>query len=89
MTVSGLVLTLSEDPIDRGRALDALVADQRVICGEAQGLRLPVVTETDTPEASEALCESLGRIPGVLFVDVVSIAFNALDRSNRADREVQ
>lgn len=76
MTVSGLVLTLAEDPIARAHALEALNADPRVLRGEAQGLRLPVVTEAETAEEAEALCEALGRLPGVVFVDVVSIAFS-------------
>lgn len=72
MTVSGLVLTLENEAI----ALAALAKDSRVVCGEAHGLRLPVVTETGTPEEAEELCESLAKLPGVLFVDVVSIAFD-------------
>lgn len=76
MTVSGLVLTLADDVIVRGHVLEALRQDPRVSCGEAQGLRLPVVTETESPQAGEALCEDLARIPGVLFVDVVSIVFD-------------
>lgn len=76
MTVSGLVLTLDNDPIARARAWAALTEDPRVLCGEVHGLRLPVVTEAATLEEAEALCEALARLPGIQFVDVVSISFD-------------
>lgn len=75
MTVSALVLTLEEDDDARTRALFALGADPRVTCGEPQGLRLPVVTETESLMEAKELVEGLGALPGVTFVDVVSVAF--------------
>jgi len=76
MTVSGLVLTLENDVRTRARALDALALDSRITCGEAHGLRLPVVVETASLAEGETLCESLRNLDGVAFVDVVSIDFS-------------
>jgi nitrate reductase NapAB chaperone NapD len=76
MPISGLVVTLDREPEARDRALAALTIDPRVTCGEPQGLRLPIVTETDDLESAEDLVEALGRIPGISFVDVVSVHFD-------------
>jgi len=76
MTVSGLVVTLEEEPNACAHALAALAADERVLCGEAHGLRLPLITETTTLAEAEALFEALACTRGVAFVDVVSVAFD-------------
>jgi hypothetical protein len=44
--------------------------------GLAQGLRLPVVTDTAGSEEGEALVRELFTVPGVCFVDVVTIDFS-------------
>ncbi len=75
MIVSALVVTLTEEDDARTRALFALDADPRVTCGEPQGLRLPVVTETGSLMEAKELVEALAGIPGVDFVDVVSVEF--------------
>ncbi|MGZ3419807.1 MAG: hypothetical protein ACXWUG_18415 [Polyangiales bacterium] len=77
MTVSGLVVTLADDDDARARALAALACDPRVTCGEPQGLRLPVVTETTSLNEAEELFDALKVLQGVSFVDVVSIDFEA------------
>ncbi len=75
MTVSGWVLTLENDERKRQLALETLRRDQRITCGEAHGLRLPVVVETATLGEGESLCEALRTLEGITFVDVVSIDF--------------
>lgn len=76
MIVSGWVVTLENDERNRMVALEALRGDPRITCGEAHGLRLPVVAETATLSDGESLCESLRTLDGVAFVDVVSIDFS-------------
>lgn len=75
MTVSGLVVTLAKEPERRVRALEALQRDPRIHCGDAHGLRLPVVTETTTLGEGESLFEALRDLDGVEYVDVVSVSF--------------
>lgn len=75
MTVSGWVLTLENDERLRACVLEALERDSRITCGVAHGLRLPLVVETAEPTESETLFESLRNLPGVAFIDVVSIVF--------------
>ncbi|MBI2393592.1 MAG: hypothetical protein HYV09_28700 [Deltaproteobacteria bacterium] len=77
MIVSGLVLTLQNDPRSRAHALETLSRDLRIIFGEAHGLRLPVVLETASLLEGEAACEALRNLEGIAFVDVVSIDFSS------------
>lgn len=76
MPVSALVVTLDAGERERRGALYVLSRDPRVSVGEAVGERVPVVTETPTLEESEDVTEQLLQIPGVRFVDVVSIDFS-------------
>jgi len=77
MPISALVVTL--DPALGEVAREVIATDPRVTLGEPQGNRLPVVTETETLSAGEELLRELGRIPGVLNVDVVGIDFSDFD----------
>lgn len=74
MIVSALVLTLSDDPSARARALEELGRNPRLSLGELLERRLPVVAENDDAGQGASLCEALGEVPGVVRVDVVSIA---------------
>ncbi|MCE7892414.1 MAG: hypothetical protein DYH12_22375 [Sorangiineae bacterium PRO1] len=76
MPVSALVVTLDAGERARRSVLYVLSRDPRVSVGEAVGERVPVVTETPTLEESEDVTEQLLQIPGVRFVDVVSIDFS-------------
>jgi len=79
MPVSGLVLTLSADAPDRDAALAALRADSRVTVGELVAASLPVVTETDTMDAHEALWHELAALEGVLMVRLAFHDFSDVD----------
>lgn len=76
MPVSALVVTL--DPGERSRrgVLYVLSRDPRVSVGEIVEDRLPVVTETSSLEESEDVAEQLLQVPGIRFVDVVSVDFS-------------
>lgn len=77
MPISALVITLSSDPKEKQRAVEALSQDPRVTLGERQGARLPVVVETETTrEGSRMVREELLQIEGVVFVDVVMVDFS-------------
>lgn len=75
MPVSGWVITLENDVQKRDSALQVLGRESRITCGEAHGLRLPVVAETSTMKEGESLFEALRALDGVAFIDVVSIDF--------------
>lgn len=75
MPVSGLVLTL-ESPESHAPVLAQLGTDSRITVGPVRGLHLPVVTETCSSQEGEALAAELFCIPGICFVDVVTIDFS-------------
>jgi len=79
MPISGLVLTLIDEPAARARALEALSAEPRVTLGQEFGARLAVVTETATLGESRDLAESLIDIEGVALLEVVMVDFSDTD----------
>lgn len=76
MAISGLVITLDEDPELQRATLDVLRADARLTLGAPAGNRLPLVAETESATAGTELVESLFAQRGVRFVDVVSVDFS-------------
>lgn len=90
MPISGLVVTLSDDPSLHKIALDQLASDPRLTLGELHGNRLPVVAETDTVrQGTNLVREELLDIPGVVFVDVVSVDFSDIDESAEPEEHEQ
>lgn len=85
MPVSGWVITLENDVQKRDSVLEALGRESRITCGEAHGLRLPVVAETSTMKEGESLFEALRAHDGVAFIDVVSIDFSDSLEDTRED----
>lgn len=85
MPISGLVLTLSDEPSLQQTALSELALDSRLSLGELQVNRLPVVAETDTIRQSTRLVrEELLTIPGVIFVDVVMVDFSDIPETDES-----
>lgn len=75
MPITGLVITLTSEPVARRAALDAMSAHRAIELGEAAGDRLPVVVEAKTPDENAALWEWLHALAGVQFVDVAYVSF--------------
>jgi hypothetical protein len=84
MPVSGLVVTLSHDPVERAAALRALGSCSALALGELQQHRLPVAADTPHSDADRALWAWLHALPGVVFVDLVCADCSA-DDSNVAE----
>ena len=85
MPVSGLVVTLSNDP-DRGaEAINAIDAEPSLEIGTTVSQRMAVVMDTQSSEADKALWNWLQSLPGVVFVDVAMVGFEETDAEPRAD----
>ena len=84
MTISALVLTVSEDQSRARSALSAVRAQGTLTVGEPQGLRVPVVMD----ETGE--CKSIERfrwledLPGVESVEMVLAFFDDAERAGEA-----
>lgn len=76
MAVSGLVVTLAQDPALAEASLAALVRDARLTLGERFGRRLSLVAETPGPREDRQLCDDLRAMPGVVHVDVTFVGFD-------------
>ncbi len=73
MPVSGLAITLMSDPKTRRDALSALESSQYIDVGELVGNRLAIVIDTPDSGTDRDLWQWLNDLPGVAFVDVVSV----------------
>ncbi len=76
MPVSALLITL-KPPADQAAA--ELARDLRLTLGEAHGMRLPAVLETETLEEATSAFEELCARPSVRFVDVLTVDFSDLE----------
>ena len=75
MSVSGLVITLSESPSERAWALAGLRSRSDLQLGELSERWLPVVLEKSDDESAEAVFREISLLPGVEYVDVVFVQF--------------
>lgn len=76
MAISGLVITLTDDPKVRAHAIASIEEHDRITVGDRQKNRLPVVLETESSrEGSRLVRETLMDLEGVEFVDVVTVNF--------------
>lgn len=82
MITSGLVLTLSSDPVQAGRARAALQARPELTLGQPSQRWLPLVAETADVRAGRELHDWLSGIEGIEFVDVVHVSFEESDSSS-------
>lgn len=75
MQVSGLLLTLAHDEALAARALAAIECRPDLLPGGLHEHWLPVAMEAADDAASRATHDWLQALPGVEFVDVVSVHF--------------
>jgi nitrate reductase NapAB chaperone NapD len=71
MPISGLLITLADDPQASGRAISSLEADPRIDVGERRGPYLPVVADTAGKQENQRLWDELNELAGVINVNLV------------------
>jgi len=79
MSISGIVLTLCEDPAGAASALESLGADPRISLGERFDRRVAAVAETPSVGGDRQLWDDLHNTPGVLRVDVTFVELDGTD----------
>ena len=77
MPISGLVIGLSNQPDQVALTHRALTRDPRLTVGAGRDRRLPVVTETSSPEEDRALQRWITALPAVTSLDIAFIGFDA------------
>jgi hypothetical protein len=75
MSISGLIVTLRDDPRLMRQALDAIAARPEFTPGKLSGRWLPLVLEASDDEACRASHDWLNSLPGVDLVEVVHVEF--------------
>lgn len=78
MPILAAVVHLDPHADHRLGALAAIAALPGLTIGERFGDRLPVVLDTPTRAADREAWETLGALPGVTHVDLVSVEFSDL-----------
>ncbi|MBM3840496.1 MAG: hypothetical protein FJ398_21540 [Verrucomicrobia bacterium] len=81
MITSGLVITLSSDPALADQAVAEMRTRPELTAGERHVRWLPLAMEARDDAHSRELHDWLRTLPGVEFVDVVSVNFNDEDPS--------
>lgn len=82
MAISGLVITLSEHEAERAAALACIAKERALTLGQAHGLRLPAVLESDDRHHYQRCWDALVDLPGVLQVDLVFVDYEASGESD-------
>jgi hypothetical protein len=85
MITSGLVITLSADATLAAQAVASVGARFEFTADECQDRWLPVAMEARDDAESRALHDWLQALPGVEYVDVVSVNFEELERDGVED----
>lgn len=79
MPISGLLVTLSQNPQRRTEALDVMRLDSRITIGPENKNQVAIVTETETAGEDRDLVDSLSQESGVDLVHVVFYDFSDVD----------
>lgn len=73
MAITGLVITLSGDPVASKEAWRAIEGHDLLSLGEPNGRKVPVVADAPSREDDMAVWQWLNELNGVDFVDVVYV----------------
>lgn len=88
MPVSALVVTLSDEPVERAATLAELAGLDHLTVGDVEGrVHVPVVCESESLAEGEERVRELMSMRGVVFVDVVMVDFSDLEEINESMRE--
>ena len=86
MPISGLLLTLAENGESRAAAIAAIEGQGTFTMGPVSGRWLPLAMEAESDRDSRTWHDWLMALPGVAFVDVVAVNFDA-DEPGNSERE--
>ena len=75
MSISGLIITLTEQPTEAAIAIQRISADDRFTLGRQERYLLPAVLEAGSDVEAEEAVRWLNDVTGVRKVDVVYVRF--------------
>lgn len=81
MPVSGLVVSLTDDPQLREDAISSIREESRIEVGVIESGRMAIVLDTASSDEDKQLWHWLSSLPGVVFVDVAMVGFETQSNS--------
>jgi hypothetical protein len=84
MPVSGLVVSLKNDPRLRAEAINAIRCESSIEVGVIAGRRMAIVVDTNSSDDDKRIWCWLGSLPGVAFVDVAMVGYEDEDAGQQA-----
>ncbi len=81
MAISGIVLTLCDDPAAAESAIGSLSHDSRITLGERFERRIAAIAETPNAQADQDLWDDLRSTHGIVNVDVTFVGFDEVDHN--------
>jgi hypothetical protein len=85
MPVSGLVVSLRDDPKSRAQALAAISQQTQITMGEVEQNRVAIVVDTTSTQEDKRLWDWLGSLPGVSLLEVAFVGFEQQLDSTKSD----
>ena len=82
MPVSGLVVTLRDEPLERAQTLAAIAHQPQITTGVLEQNRLAIVVATDSRREDKRLWDWLGSLAGVSSLEVAFVGFEQPAESN-------
>ena len=76
MTISGVILTLVDDPTLADQAMQWIRQAPELSLGHIDGVRIAAVAETESPQADRRLWHTLQEQPGIAHVDITGVFFD-------------
>ena len=85
MPVSGLVVTLRDEPQSRSETLAAISQQAQITMGGVEQNRLAIVVDTASTREDKRLWDWLGSLSGVSQLEVAFVGFEQQADSTRSD----
>lgn len=82
MPVSGLVVSLCDEPKLRAQTLDLIEREPRIITGALESNRLAIVTDTESSQEDRQLWNWLDSLSAVLLIQVAFVGFEQHEDTN-------
>ena len=76
MAISGIVITLSDDPDQQTQTMAKLAADPRLELGQAKGNQLPAVLCTPSVDDDQHAFDVISAVEGVVCVSIAVVHFD-------------
>lgn len=89
MPISGLVVSLCDEPEPRAKTLAVIGQDPKITMGVLEANRLAVVLDTVSHDEDKQLWNWLESLAGVSFLEVAFVGFEQRDESTAAQESQQ